>query len=216
MADEQNLSWIANFLWGVADEVLRDVYVRGKYRDVILPMVVLQRLDAVLQDSRTAVQQMHEKLNEMGVTEQEAALRVASGYPFYNTSKFSLKDLRNRPTQQQLQADFTNWLNGFSKNVQDVLENFDFLHQVPKLAKADALGTLIEKFTDPNLKLSELDNHSMGTVFEELVRRFNEANNEEAGEHWTPEQTRSRLGNWLQRYKTQVGGIIFSLIAVHS
>jgi type I restriction enzyme M protein len=194
-----DINWITNFLWGIADDVLRDVYVRGKYRDVILPMVVLHRLDAVLQPTKQDVLEMHGQLNEMGITEQEAALRKAAGLPFYNTSRFSLKDLRNRTSQQQLRDDFADWLDGFSKNVQDILENFEFRNQIPRLSKADALGTLIEKFLNPDLKLAELDNHAMGTVFEELVRRFNEANNEEAGEHWTPRDVVKLMANLVIR-----------------
>lgn len=183
---EPNLSWISNFLWGVANDVLRDLYVRGKYRDVILPMVVLRRLDIVLEATKKDVLAMKAQLDAAGVVNQEAALRSAAGQPFYNTSQFQLSDLRNRGNQQQLQADFDDWLNGFSSNVQDILSNFEFRNQVPRLSKADALGTLVVKFLDPELKLESLDNHAMGTVFEELVRRFNEENNEEAGEHWTP------------------------------
>ena len=199
MSTDQNINWITNFLWGIADDVLRDLYVRGKYRDVILPMVVLQRLDAVLEPTKANVLKMHENLDAKGVANQESALRQAAGYPFYNTSKFSLKDLRNRGNQQQLRSDFEDWLNGFSKNVQDILENFEFRNQVPRLSKADALGTLIEKFLDPDLKLASLDNHAMGTVFEELVRRFNEANNEEAGEHWTPRDVVKLMSNLIFR-----------------
>src|SRR5690606_23851828 len=135
-----------------------------------------------------------------GITEQHAALCAAAGQAFYNTSKFCLRDLRSRGSQQALKADFEDYLNGFSQNVQDILENFKFRNQIPTLSKADALGTLIEKFLSPEINLSPLpvlhdsgsvklpamDNHSMGTVFEELVRKFNEENNEEAGEHWTP------------------------------
>jgi type I restriction enzyme M protein len=199
VSSDQNISWITNFLWGIADDVLRDLYVRGKYRDVILPMVVLQRLDAVLEPSKANVLKMHENLNAQGIANQESALRQSSGFPFYNTSKFSLKDLRNRGSQQQLRADFEDWLNGFSRNVQDILENFEFRNQIPRLSKADALGALIEKFLDPNLKLASLDNHAMGTVFEELVRRFNEANNEEAGEHWTPRDVVKLMANLIFR-----------------
>lgn len=183
---EPNIAWISNFLWGVADDVLRDLYVRGKYRDVILPLVVLRRLDIVLDSTKPQVLAMKAQLDSAGIVNQEMALRSAAGQPFYNTSKFQLSDLRNRGSQQQLQADFEDWLDGFSTNVQDILKNFEFRRQVPKLSEADALGTLVVKFLDPDLKLASLDNHAMGTVFEELVRRFNEENNEEAGEHWTP------------------------------
>jgi type I restriction enzyme M protein len=186
--DSTQLSWIANFLWGIADDVLRDLYVRGKYRDVILPMTVLRRLDAVLEPTKKAVLDMKVSLDKAKIANQDAALRQAAGQAFYNTSKFTLRDLKARSTQQQLKADFEAYLDGFSPNVQDILENFEFRNQIPKLSKADALGTLIEKFLSPQIDLSPtgLDNHGMGTVFEELVRRFNEENNEEAGEHWTP------------------------------
>ena len=195
-----DLNWIANYIWGIADDVLRDLYVRGKYRDVILPMTVLRRLDAVLEDSKKAVLDSKTMLDGAGVVEQDAALRQAAGQAFYNSSQFTLRDLRARASRQQLTADFHAWLDGFSPNVQDILDNFEFRNQIPRLSKADALGTLIEKLTSPDINLSPdpvknanggvrlpgLDNHGMGTIFEELVRRFNEENNEEAGEHWTP------------------------------
>ena len=195
-----DLHWIANHIWGIADDVLRDLYVRGKYRDVILPMTVLRRLDAVLVESKPNVLEMKAVLDQTGVVEQDAALRQAAGQAFYNTSKFTLRDLRARASRQQLRADFEAYLDGFSPNVQDILENFEFRNQIPRLSKADALGTLIEKLTSPDVNLSPapvkhadgsvrspgLDNHGMGSIFEELVRRFNEENNEEAGEHWTP------------------------------
>jgi len=194
------LNWIANFIWGIADDVLRDLYVRGKYRDVILPMTVLRRLDAVLEPTKQAVLDMKVSLDKARITNQDQALRQAAGQAFYNTSKFTLRDLRARTSQQQLKTDFGAYLNGFSPNVQVILDNFEFRNQIPRLSKADALGTLIEKLLDPAINLSPnpvknsdgsvkhpgLDNHAMGTIFEELVRRFNEENNEEAGEHWTP------------------------------
>ena len=195
-----NLNWIANYIWGIADDVLRDVYVRGKYRDVILPMTVLRRLDVVLEPTKQAVLDMKASLDAAGVTNQDAALRQAAGQAFHNTSKFTLRDLRAQPKQQQLRADFVDYLDGFSPNVQDILDNFEFRNQIQKLSRADALGSLIEKLTSPDINLSPdpvmntdgtvrhpgLDNHGMGTVFEELVRRFNEENNEEAGEHFAP------------------------------
>jgi type I restriction enzyme M protein len=186
--EQGQLNWIANFIWGIADDVLRDLYVRGKYRDVILPMTVLRRLDAVLEPTKQAVLDMKASLDKAGITNQDQALRQAAGQAFYNTSKFTLRDLKARTSQQQLKADFEAYLDCFSPNVQDILDNFEFRNQIPRLSKADALGTLIEKFTSPDIDLSPtgLDNHGMGTVFEELVRRFNEENNEEAGEHWTP------------------------------
>ncbi|MBS0181848.1 MAG: SAM-dependent DNA methyltransferase [Nitrospira sp.] len=195
-----DLNWIANFIWGIADDVLRDLYVRGKYRDVILPMTVLRRLDAVLESTKQAVLGMKASLDKAKVVHQDPALRQAAGQDFYNTSKFTLRDLKSRASQQQLRADFEAYLDGFSPNVQDILEKFEFRNQIPRLSKSDALGTLINKFLSPDINLSPnpvknpdgsvkhpgLDNHAMGTIFEELVRRFNEENNEEAGEHWTP------------------------------
>jgi len=199
MVNNGNLSWITNYIWGIADDVLRDLYVRGKYRDVILPMTVLRRLDAVLEDSKQALLDMKKTLDDAGVVEQDQALRQAAGQAFYNTSKFTLKDLRARANRQQLTADFHAYLDGFSPNVQDILESFEFRNQIPRLSRADALGTMVERLTSPEINLSPdplknsdgsvklpgLDNHGMGTIFEELVRRFNEENNEEAGEHWT-------------------------------
>jgi type I restriction enzyme M protein len=198
--DQATHNKIVSFLWGIADDVLRDLFKRGKYPDVVLPMCVLRRLDAVLEPTKQAVLDAKKMLDAAGITEQRAALCRAAGQPFYNTSKFTLRDLRARGSQQQLKADFEAYLDDFSPNVQEILDNFKFRNQLPTLSKADALGTLIEKFLDPEINLSPnpvlnsdgsvkhpgLDNHAMGTVFEELVRRFNEENNEEAGEHWTP------------------------------
>jgi type I restriction enzyme M protein len=208
--DQSQLNWIANFIWGIADDVLRDLYVRGKYRDVILPMTVLRRLDVVLEPTKQAVLDMKASLDKAGIVHQDAALRKASGQAFYNTSKFRLRDLRARASQQQLKADFEAYLDGFSPNVQDILDSFEFRNQIARLSKADALGTLIEKLLDPAINLGPqpvlnsdgsvkhagLDNHGMGTIFEELVRRFNEENNEEAGEHWTPRDA-VKLMAWL-------------------
>ena len=198
--EQAQLAWIANFIWGIADDVLRDLYVRGKYRDVILPMTVLRRFDAVLEPTKKAVLDIKVSLDKAGIVHQDQALRQAAGQAFYNTSKFTLRDLKARAGQQQLKADFEAYLDGFSPNIQEILDCFEFRNQIPRLSKADALGTLIEKLLSPDINLSPkavlngdgsvkqpgLDNHSMGTIFEDLVRRFNEENNEEAGEHWTP------------------------------
>ena len=195
-----DLNWVVNYIWGIADDVLRDLYVRGKYRDVILPMTVLRRLDAVLEDSKQAVLDTKASLDAAGVIEQYSTLQQAAGQAFYNTAKFTLRDLKARANRQQLRADFEAYIDGFSPNVQDILDNFEFRNQIQRLSRADALGTLIEKLTSPDINLSPvpvmnsdgsvrhpgLDNHGMGSIFEELIRRFNEENNEEAGEHWTP------------------------------
>src|SRR5688572_1193771 len=202
---------IVSFLWGIADDVLRDLFKRGKYPDVILPMCVLRRLDAVLEPTQKAVIEIKQMLDDAGITEQHAALCEASGQAFYNTSKFTLRDLKSRGSQQQLKQDFEAYLDGFSPNVQDILDNFKFRNQISTLSKADALDTLINKFLDPDINLSPnpvlngdgsvkhpaLDNHSMGTVFEELVRKFNEENNEEAGEHWTPRDAVRLMANLI-------------------
>jgi type I restriction enzyme M protein len=200
---------IVSFIWGIADDVLRDLFKRGKYPDVILPMCVLRRFDAVLEPTKNAVLETKQMLDKAGITEQRAALAAAAGQSFYNTSKFTLRDLKSRGSQQQLLADFEDYLNGFSENVQDIVENFKLRNQLSTLSKSDSLGTLIGKFLDPEINLSPdpvlnsdgtvkhpgMDNHSMGTVFEELVRKFNEDNNEEAGEHWTPRDAIRLMAN---------------------
>ena len=186
---------ISSFIWGIADDVLRDVYVRGKYRDVILPMTVIRppRRSSGTDQGRGSP---HEgPVGRAGITNQDRALRQASGEAFYNTSPFRLRDLTSRGRQQQLRADFEAYLDGFSPNVEEVLAKFRFRNQIPTLVDADVLGFLLEKFLDSSINLSPkpilngdgsvrldgLDNHGMGTVFEELIRRFNEENNEEAG-----------------------------------
>src|SRR3954464_2378884 len=178
--DQTQLNAIPNFLWGIADDVLRDLYVRGKYRDVILPMTVLRRLDAVLEPTKQAVLDMKISLDKARIVNQDQALRQAAGQAFYNTSKFTLRDLKARASQQQLRADFEAYLDGFSPNVQEILDCFEFRNQIPRLSRADALGSLIEKLLDPSInlspdpvrnadgsvRLSGLDNHAMGTIFE--------------------------------------------------
>src|SRR5882762_4719100 len=190
---------IVSFIWGIADDVLRDLFKRGKYPDVILPMCVIRRMDAVLEPTKQHVLTTKKMLDEARITEQRAALCDASGQAFYNTSKFTLRDLKSRGSQQRLLADFEDYLNGFSPNVQDILDNFKFRNQLTTLSKADAIGTLVNKFLDPDIDLSPagIDTHSMGTVFEELVRKFNEENNEEAGEHWTPRDAVRLMANLL-------------------
>ncbi len=209
MQDTQ-LGRISNFIWNVADDVLRDLFVRGKYRDVILPMTVLRRLDAVLEPTKEEVLKRKELLDDAGIVAQEGPLRQAAGQEFYNASPFTLRSLLRTRGRQQLRSNFEVYLDGFSSNVQDILDSFEFRNQIQRLSAADALGTLIEKFISPDINLSPrpvlntdgsvrlpgLDNHAMGTIFEDLLRRFNEENNEEAGEHWTPRdavQLMSRL-----------------------
>ena len=130
-------------IWAIADDVLRDLYVRGKYRDVILPFTVLRRLDSVLEPTRDNVVQTNIALTDAGIVNRDAALRQAAGQDFYNTSGFTLRDLRSVSSAARLRLDFEAYLDGFSPNVQEVLDNFEFRNQIPRLTKADALGSLI-------------------------------------------------------------------------
>lgn len=200
--DNQVHNAIVNFIWGIADDCLRDVYVRGKYRDVILPMTVIRRLDALLEDTKAAVLETKKKLDDAKVDNQWPGLCNAAGHAFCNASPFLLRDLTSRAKKQTLKADFKAYLDGFSPNVKLILEKFKFRNQIDTMVEADILGSVIEKFVSSDINLSPnpvykdkecsilkhpgLDNHGMGTIFEELIRRFNEENNEEAGEHWTP------------------------------
>ena len=200
--DNQVHNQIVSFIWGIADDCLRDVYVRGKYRDVILPMTVIRRLDALLEDSKESVLDMKKKLDAAGIDNQWPALCNVAGQAFCNASPFRLRDLTSRAKKQTLKTDFEAYLDGFSPNVQEILEKFKFRNQIDTMIEADILGAVIEKFISSDINLSPnpvykdeektilkhpgLDNHGMGTVFEELIRKFNEENNEEAGEHWTP------------------------------
>lgn len=200
--DNQVHNQIVSFIWGIADDCLRDVYVRGKYRDVILPMTVIRRLDAMLEETKPAVLAMEKQLDAAKIDNQWPALCNVAGQAFCNASPFLLKDLTSRSKAQTLKVDFIAYLDGFSPNVQMILDKFKFRNQIDTMVDADILGAVIEKFTSsdinlsPNpiykddaktiLKLPALDNHGMGTIFEELIRKFNEENNEEAGEHWTP------------------------------
>ena len=193
---------IVSFIWSIADDCLRDVYVRGKYRDVILPMTVIRRLDAMLEGTIENVRNTKKLLDEAKVDNQWPALCNAAGQPFCNASPFLLKDLTSRASKQKLKTDFETYLDGFSPNVQEILEKFKFRNQIATMVDADILGSVIEKFVSSDINLSPnpvykddektilkhpgLDNHGMGTIFEELIRKFNEENNEEAGEHWTP------------------------------
>ena len=199
MQDSQ-LTTISNFIWNTADTVLRDLYVRGKYRDVIVPMTVIRRLDAVLEPTKQQVIDLKKRLDEANIADQTGPLQQAAGQQFYNASPFTLRDLRNATSQQQLRDNFNAYLDGFSPNVQDILEKFEFRIQTARLSTGGVLDALIERFLTPTVNFSPnpipnedetvripgLDNHAMGSIFEDLIRRFNEENNEEAGEHWTP------------------------------
>ena len=200
--DNQVHNSIVSFIWGIADDCLRDVYVRGKYRDVILPMTVIRRLDAMLEKTKPAVLDMKAKMDKAKIANQWPALCQAARQAFCNASPYLLKDLTSRAKKQTLKKDFIDYLDGFSPNVQEILDKFKFRNQIDTMVDADILMAVIEKFVSKDINLSPepvykddskteikmpgLDNHGMGTIFEELIRKFNEENNEEAGEHWTP------------------------------
>ncbi|MCK4841552.1 MAG: SAM-dependent DNA methyltransferase, partial [Methylococcales bacterium] len=196
---------LISFIWSIADDCLRDVYVRGKYRDVILPMVVLRRLDTLLEPRKQAVlDEVKFQIEEMQATElDDAPLKEASGYVFYNTSKWTLQQIFGTATnnQQILLANVEEYLNGFSDNVKEIIDCFNLKTQVRHMASKDILLDVLEKFVSPYINLSPdtvedpegnkmpgLSNLGMGYVFEELIRKFNEENNEEAGEHFTPRE----------------------------
>ncbi|MCC8176012.1 MAG: type I restriction-modification system subunit M, partial [Bacteroidales bacterium] len=195
-------SQTVSLIWNIADDVLRDVFVRGQYRDVILPMVVLRRLDALLEPTKDRVDQELKEQTEMGLeATDEVAIKRITGLSYYNKSKWTLGRLKAQASNDNeiLKNNFTEYLNGFSANVHDVLNRFEFYSKAAKLAERDCLLPLIEKITDPYINLTNrpakdpdgltlpaVSNVDMGTIFEELLRRFNEENNEEAGEHFTP------------------------------
>ena len=191
---------LVSFIFGIANDCLVDVYDVGDYRKIILPMIVLRRFDAVLEPTKQKVLAMKKNLDANGITDQDEALCAVAGEAFCNSSPYTLSDLKSRTNQQQLKADFILYLDGFSKNVQDIIKKFEFRNQIDKLSEHDILGLLISKFTDPSINLSSrpvttaagvtlpaLDNHTMGTVFEEVIRKFNEETNiTDAGRHFTP------------------------------
>ncbi len=193
---------LKSFIWGIANDCLVDVYDVGDYRKVILPMLVIRRFDAVLEPKHDEVVAAKKKFEGDGVTvDIDPALCGIVGQAFVNKSDFTLRDLKSRTNQQQLRKDFIDYLDGFSKNVQEIINKFHFRDQIPRLSEQDRLGLLIEKFVDPSINLSNkpvlnedgsekleaLDNHTMGTLFEEVIRMFNEQTNvTDAGRHFTP------------------------------
>lgn len=201
-------SQIVAFIWNIADDVLRDVFLRGQYRDVILPMVVLRRLDALLEPTKEKVE---EEIRESGIDNiDEGILKDITGLSYFNTSKWTLNRLKSQASDNNdiLCDNFVEYLNGYSENVRDVLRNFEYYTKARKLADNDRLLSIIERITDPRINLTDknttdpdglplpaLTNVGMGTVFEELLRRFNEENNEEAGEHFTPRDAISLLAH---------------------
>ena len=186
-SNNSNQSTIVNFVWQVADDILRDVYVKGKYRDVILPMTVITRIDSELVATKEKTKTEYIKFKDR-IPHIQPILEKSTGYPFYNISDFTLQSLLNDPTN--ITTNFRAYLNGFSANIQDILSKFKFYNQIDTLDESQILFALIQKFANKSQDLSpqSLSNHDMGTVFEELIRKFNEENNEEAGEHFTPRE----------------------------
>lgn len=200
--DQQTYNSLKSFIWGIANDCLVDVYDVGDYRKIILPMLVIRRFDAVLEPKHDAVIAMKKKMESKGsIVDIDPVLCRVAGQAFCNKSEFTLKDLKSRTNQQQLKNDFINYLDGFSKNVQEIIDKFHFRNQINRLSEQDRLGLLIEKFVDPRINLSNqpvlnddgsvrlpaLDNHTMGTLFEEVIRMFNEETNiTDAGRHFTP------------------------------
>lgn len=193
---------MVGLIWNIADDVLRDVFLRGQYRDVILPMVVLRRLDALLEPTKNKVDNEVKSQKDLKLDSlDEDAIKDITGLSYFNTSKWTLNRLKSQATDNNdlLHDNFIEYLNGYSENVRDVLKNFDYFNKAKKLADNDRLLAIIERITDPRINLTDkevigpdglkipaLTNIGMGTIFEELLRRFNEENNEEAGEHFTP------------------------------
>ncbi len=192
---------LKSFIWNIANDCLVDVYDVGDYRKIILPMFVIRRFDAVLEPTHDKVVETRKKLEASGVKNPDEALMAVAGQAFVNKSDFTLTDLKSRTNQQQLKKDFIHYLDGFSQNVQEIINKFHIRNEIDRLSEQDILGLLIEKFVDPrynlsnrdvlnsdgSVKIEALDNHTMGTLFEEVIRMFNEETNvTDAGRHFTP------------------------------
>lgn len=199
--NQSTYNTLKSFIWGIANDCLVDVYDVGDYRKIILPMFVIRRFDAVLEPKHDDVMKAKERFIKGGVTELDAALMTVAEQAFVNKSEFTLTALKSRTNQQQLKKDFIDYLDGFSQNVQDIINKFHIRNEIDRLSEQDRLGLLIEKFVDPRINLSNrqvlnedgavkieaLDNHTMGTLFEEVIRMFNEETNvTDAGRHFTP------------------------------
>ena len=182
-----NLHSIINFIWSVADDVLRDHYKKGEYPNVILPMTVLRRIDLSLDDTKADVVKAYTEYKDKIINPQ-GLLESASKKKYYNYSKYTLKTLLNEP--KNLKENTLSYLNSYSENVKDIIDKFELKNIVEKCSRDGILFSLIEKFTDPKVAITptDLSNHEMGHIFEDLIRRFNEENNEEAGEHFTPRE----------------------------
>lgn len=199
--NQSTYNTLKSFIRGIANDCLVDVYDVGDYRKIILPMFVIRRFDAVLEPKHEEVIKAKEQFEKAGITELDAALSAVAEQAFVNKSDFILTDLKSRTNQQQLKKDFIAYLDGFSENVQVIINKFHIRNEIDRLSEQDRLGLLIEKFVDPRINLSNrpilnedgsvkieaLDNHTMGTLFEEVIRMFNEETNvTDAGRHFTP------------------------------
>lgn len=200
--EQSQINALVSFIWNIATDVLVYAFDKGEYKKIILPMMVIRRIDVLLEPTKDKVVEMKERLDKAGIlNNQDQVLYNITGYPFYNTSKFTLKTLKSEIDPQRLKQNFIAYLNGFSQDVLDIIEKLHLHQVVDNLTETGRLGSIIEKFTDDSINLSSkpvlnedgtvrlpaLDNHTMGTMFEELLRRFNEENNvTEAGEHFTP------------------------------
>jgi len=193
---------IANFLWNVAD-LIRDNFKRGKYQDVILPFTVLRRMDCVLAPTKVKVLEASKDLKAKGIKNPDGQLRRASGFVFYNTSKYDFQRLLDDPGH--IAANLRNYMAGFSEPMREVMEKFQFEGTVKKLEEKDLLFKVVEKFAAVDLSPTAVDNHGMGQVFEELIRKFNEALDENPGEHFTPREIVSLMVDFLLVGDEEVG-----------
>lgn len=201
MDKTQQFNRLVSFIWNIANDVLVHVFEKGEYKKIILPMMVLRRLDILLEPTKKEVLEMKEKLDQMGISNYDMVLSGITKYPYFNISKFTMKSLTSETNPMRLKQNFLEYLDGFSSDVQDIILKFKLKQQVDNLTECNRLGAILDKFTDDSINLGVnpicdakgnvlqegVDNHMMGTVFEELLRRFNEENSvTEAGEHFTP------------------------------
>ena len=193
--ETQPYNALFSFIWNIANDVLVHAFEKGEYKKIILPFMVLRRIDVLLEPTKQAVLRKKEFCDSHNIVEYSPFLTQVTGYPFYNTSAFTMKTLKNEIDAPRLRMNTIEYFNGFSQDVQDIIEKFKLRQQVDNLTEAGRLGSLLEKFTDESINLSAPDNHTMGTIFEELLRKFNEENNvTEAGEHFTPRDYVRLLG----------------------
>ena len=199
--NQSQYNQLFSFLWNIANDVLVYAFPKGDYKKIIMPMMVLRRIDVLLEETKERVLRTNEMLDRRGIENKGPILQELTGYPFYNTSKFTMRTLKSEIDPLRLKMNFTEYLNGFSRDVLDIVDKMHLRQVVDNLTEAERLGSIIEKFTSDHINLSNhdvlddrgqvrlpaLDNHTMGTIFEDLLRRFNEENNvTEAGEHFTP------------------------------